>query len=363
MSKQFWLLLVVAILLGVPLLGLISAGRSLNPGFTKNVATTSPGAANMMYGGRGESGMAVPSVAQDSTEEWSAVAPEMGMPTGGGVAMSRSAMTYPAPAIDGDFTQGVDRMIVKNASLSLIVADPSASIDSITTIAEKYQGYVTSVNMSDDPIIYEPLPMMYQEKGVMGSLPQREGVVSDSVVSSARSRQAYITLRVPVQSLESVMSEVKGLADRVVSETLSAVDQTEQKLDLDAQLKNLRATEEQLLSLMKQAKNVEETLRVQQELSNVRSQIERMQAQVENLVGSSQMATVTISLSTNEADLPITDDRQPSIWEELKSAVREAGRFYRDLFVAGLKNIILWGPIAIVLGSGYLIWSRRRRSV
>ena len=72
------------------------------------------------------------------------------------------------------------------------------------------------------------------------------------------------------------------------SESTTGQDVTEQYTDLDSQLRNLEASEAQLLELMKQAGTVEEILKVQQELTNTRGQIEQIKGQMQYLEQSSR---------------------------------------------------------------------------
>jgi hypothetical protein len=96
-------------------------------------------------------------------------------------------------------------------------------------------------------------------------------------------------------------------------------------------------------------------------LTSVRGQIERLTAQAENLQGDADMATINLTISTQAADLPYVTGKEASIWEEVKGAVRDAVRLYRELFVAGLRLAILGLPLIILLGVGYALWTKFRK--
>ena len=257
----------------------------------------------------------------------------MAEPTMGraGVTIEDSAMELmPVPPTTGEgFTPDVDRTIVKNASLAILVKDTRQTVTQITEMVKDQAGFVTAAN------IYEN----QYEKGVI---------------------HANMTLRVPVDQLENTMAKIRGLADKVTADTLTADDRTEQKIDMEAQLKNLRATEEQLLSIMRQATTVEDTLQVQKELNNVRSQIERLQARLDNLTGDAAMSTLTVSISTKESDLPIVDPGKRTFLEEIKLAVKDAVSLYRELLVASIRLVILAGPVLLIAGIGYWFYKRKK---
>lgn len=237
-------------------------------------------------------------------------------PMGGstGVAnTSRVGIMPPVPA-DG-FVAGEERAIVKTANLSAVVEDVRKAVDEVNTFTKEVNGYVTSSNVSDGDYAQARL-------------------------------SAYLTLRIPADSLESTMAKIRGIAVQVTNETTTASDQTKQKLDLEAQLKNLRATEEQLTSIMKQAKTVTETLQVQSQLTQTRQQIEMLEAQQQNLTSNVAMATLNVQLRTKAADVTY---KQDSIVDETKLALKQALQVYRNLFIAGIRIGVILAPLVLVL--------------
>jgi len=100
--------------------------------------------------------------------------------------------------------------------MQLVVDDVRDTIDKITGLAQNQQGYV--VNSS--------------------SWKEGERVVGQ------------ITIRVPSADFDYAMSILRSMAVEVNSETTSAQDVTEEYVDLEATLRNLEATEAQLLKLM-----------------------------------------------------------------------------------------------------------------
>lgn len=229
----------------------------------------------------------------------------------------------------GGFTTGVDRTVIRTAHMAVQVEDTRQTVSKVNQIVSGVQGVVTSSN------IYE--------------MPPQGGVVN-----------ASMALRVPSAQLESVIEQLKALSVKVLTETITAQDRTEQKVDLDAQIENLQATEQQLITIMGRATTVDQTLQVQRELTNVRGQIERLQAQVENLVGDAEMATITLEISTQESSLPVVNPGRKSLMEEVRLAVRDAVSLYRDLFVAGVRLAILGLPLLLIALVAALLWRRRK---
>jgi hypothetical protein len=134
-----------------------------------------------------------------------------------------------------------ERMIVRRGTLQLIVADVPLTITRIGSLAESLNGFVVSSNR------------------------WREG---DRLVGE-------ITVRVPAADFTMTMVTLREMAVEVMLESTSSQDVTEEYIDLSANLKNLEATEEQLLRLMEKAEDVPDILAVQTELSRTRGDIER----------------------------------------------------------------------------------------
>ncbi len=248
------------------------------------------------------------------------------------VAVGRSTILPMPPTYPGDsgFVPGEDRTILKTASLGLVVENTRTAVDSVAQITKEANGLVSSSNIYENE---------YQKGAV----------------------RAEMVLRVPVDKLEDTVSKLRKLALKVLQDSVNAEDRTKQKVDLEARIKNLRASEEQLLLIMRQAKNVQETLEVQRQLTEVRGQIEVMTAQLENLTGDAAMSTVTVSLTTEAADLPTVSPQQSSIFQEIKLAFKDMIRVYRNLFIAGLRTVIMLLPLIIIGVIAWFVWKRKAK--
>ena len=107
---------------------------------------------------------------------------------------------------------------------------------------------------------------------------------------------ATITIKVPADKFETVMESLRKLALEPPTENVSGQDVTEEYADLEAQLRNLQATEKQLLNLLDRAQTVDDTLKVYNQLTNIRGQIERLQGRKQYLERSAAMSTITVNL-------------------------------------------------------------------
>lgn len=218
------------------------------------------------------------------------------------------------PSVDN---QSSPRLIVKNGSLSLVVKDVGNALVSIKTYAESNGGYVVESNT-------------YKS----GSIPY-----------------GVIIVRIPAKIFEVGVGNVKSLGE-VVSESIHGSDVTAEYVDLESQIKNLRASEQQFLEIMKRAGSITEVLAVQNELTRVRGQIEGIQGRMKYLKESAEMSSLTVNLSTDPSALPIVEN-DSSQWKPVvvvKDALRnllEVGK--------GLVNMLIWIVIFIPVWGGAIV--------
>lgn len=175
----------------------------------------------------------------------------------------------PSPVNGGDLTIDADRMIIRTANMQLVVDDVRDTMDKITDLSENLGGFVVASS----------------------SWKEGERVVGQ------------ITVRVPSSDFNYAMGVLRSLAVEVNSETTSAQDVTEEYVDLEATLRNLEATETQLLKLMEKAEKVEDILNVQRELSRVQQDIERTKGRMQYLERTSAMSLIQVSLEQSKLEV------------------------------------------------------------
>jgi hypothetical protein len=234
-------------------------------------------------------------------------------------------------AQEGNLTE---RKVIKNGNLDIIVAKAEETAEKLKAIATQYNGFVNAAN------IYE---------------------VTDGIKSGS------VTLRVPADQFDAAVREIKKLAIKVNRENINASDVTEQFVDLEARLKNLRAGEDQFLGIMKRATTVDETLRVQNQLVSIRGQIEQIQGQLTYLSRQVDMSSIVVSLTT-EADVEVFGIR----WRPL-FVIKQAFRSmltgltgYVDTmvrFILYIPIILIWIATFVIVGAiGWRVfrWTRRK---
>jgi len=216
-----------------------------------------------------------------------------------------------------------ERMIIKTGSLSMVVKDVNEVIVGITKYATDNGGFVVYSN------IYKS-----------GIAPTGE-----------------VTVRIPVNVFDTGIDEIKKMGE-IKSESVNGQDVTEEYVDLDLQLKNLRAAENQFLQIMNRAVKIEDVLAVQRELTNVRGQIESIQGRMKYLSQSVELSTLTVYLSTDPNELPtLNPEDKWKPWAQVKDAARSLIAVSKSLV-----NLIIWLvvflPVWLIIFG--LVWLGKR---
>jgi hypothetical protein len=241
-----------------------------------------------------------------------------------------------APQADTDWAlESVeDRMIIWTGDVSLIVKDAEESLEEVEAIAKDLGGYVVNSNS------------WYQEEQL----------------------RARLTIRVPAGEFDAAMARLKDLAIRVENRNVSTQDVTEEYTDLDSQLRNLEATETELLELLTEVRErtskAEDVLAVYREISNIRGQIEQVKGRMQYLEKMTAMATINVELIPDVLAKPIVvAGWRPS--GTAANALRTLVRTLQSLADVAIWLIIYVLPILVVIAIPFfilwLIWRRFRR--
>ena len=184
-------------------------------------------------------------------------------------------------------------------------------------------------------------------------------VLSSQVYGSDDSVTAQLVLSVPSEEFERVLDELRGLGEKVTTDSVSGQDVTEEYVDLQSRERNLRATEESLLRLYDRAENVEEALAIQRELTTVRGEIELVQGRIKYLDQRSAYSQITLNIQ------PVTSPPPPKpTWDpgEVVEQAWDASLAVLQVMATAIISAVVFGWwLAPVLIGGLLWWRRRNR--
>jgi len=235
--------------------------------------------------------------------------------------MESGSAPAPRPAANGeDDASGLastiataPRMIIQTASLELVVQDTTVTVEQIKDLVRSFGGYISNSN------IWEQGDWL----------------------------RANLTLRVPADDLDALLDSLKDMAVKVQRESLSGEDVTEQYSDLGARLRNLEATETELLSLLtevreKPGSTAEDILDVHRRLTEIRGEIEQIKGRMQYLEQMTALATIEVQLIPDPLDQPVVEPG----WAPLRT-LTEASR----TLVRGLKklvDVLIWIVVVVL---------------
>lgn len=220
--------------------------------------------------------------------------------------------------------QDVERIVIRNAELTILVEDPSQAIGTVSGMAETMGGFIVSSNL------YKTHTNNGQE------VPE-----------------GSITIRVPADRLNEALSQIKGLVkdpeNDVRSEVVSGQDVTKEYTDLNSRLKNLQETERQLREIMASAVKTEDVLAVHEQLTQIREQIEVIQGQIQYYQEAAALSSISVRILALASVQPL----EIGGWQPAGVA-RDALQALIDT-LQGLANIAIW-LVIYVLPIGLVIF-------
>ncbi len=192
-----------------------------------------------------------------------------------GMPADRAAVAVGQPA------NSVERLVIRNANLGIVVKDPAETLDGIIKMAEEMGGFVVNSNL-------------YQRQ------------LSDGV----QVQEAYITVRVPAVRLTEALDRIKAYVENpttdVLSENVTGQDVTSEYTDLKSRLRNQEDAAEQLRKIMAEARRTEDVLSVLNELRNVNEQIELLKGQIKYYEESAAMSAISVNIQAQETVAPLS---------------------------------------------------------
>jgi uncharacterized lipoprotein YehR (DUF1307 family) len=207
-----------------------------------------------------------------------------------------------------------ERLIIRNANLDIVVQDTEEAVDEINAMAEELGGFVIESSLQQ-----------YQE-----------------------GMRARLRVRVPAESLDTALEQIRELAVEVDNQNVSGQDVTEEYVDLQSRMRHLEATEERLLTFMQEAEDTEAALKVYDRLQNIQAEIEQVRGRIQYLEESAAMATISVNITPSELAQPI----QVGGWRPqgtLRDAFESLIKVLQFLVDALIVIVVLIAPVVALI--------------
>lgn len=219
--------------------------------------------------------------------------------------------------------QVFDRMVVKTADLGIRSEDVRGSAEEARLVAGRFGGEV----------------------------------LSSRVYAGSGPVSAELVLSVPSGEFEAALDELRGLGNRVTTDTVEGQDVTEEFVDLESRERNLLAAEESLLTLYDRAESVEGTLTVERELTDIRGQIEEAQGRIQYLERRTATSEIILHLE------PVVTAPPQQAWSPSAVAARSWDASLGVLQAAAtafISAVVFCWWLLPPLAVGLLLWRRGR---
>ena len=218
----------------------------------------------------------------------------------------------------------VGPQIIQTAHLRLSIAHGSFDdkVDDVHAIVDSYSGFVVNSTASQG--------------------------------SDKRLVQGSLDLRIPAESYDDALARLRQLG-KVEALEESGQDVSQEFVDLNARIRQLRAVEAQLLELLQQADDVPAALAVQNQLSQVQLDLEQARGRLQYL--DNRVSYATISLAMHEAAAVAPEGGGFSIVD----AWATAGSAFLTVVGWIFIGIAVAAPVLVLLGLGLLAGRELRK--
>ena len=223
------------------------------------------------------------------------------------------------PVADSFAAAASQQMIIRTVDITMLVDDVDRASQDIVTLVANYKGYVSSSQL------------------------WHEG----------ERTYANITLRVPAESLDALLAELRSKAVRVDSESISTQDVSQEYVDLDSRLRNLEATEQELLQVLdniyEKSYKAEDVLSVYRELTTIRGEIEQIKGRQQYLENLTALATVQVSLQPVATPPSVVEEGKFNPMVIINTALRNLVNILQgtyEVIIVLLLNVL---PVLIIL--------------
>lgn len=115
--------------------------------------------------------------------------------------------------------------------------------------------------------------------GTRDLVKKQKGYIENSSSRENDGGSASLTVRIPKDSLDTTMDQLATMG-KVTSRYIEVEDVTDQWIDLQAKIKNLRTLRDRLRRLLNNTKNVKDVLAVEKELNRVQSELDSLEGKI-----------------------------------------------------------------------------------
>ncbi len=207
-----------------------------------------------------------------------------------------------------------DRYLIKNATMSVETVDVRKATTALVQAVQAAKGYVSD---------------MHEQADGIGGL------------------TATMQVRVPYTVFDSSMQQLSDLG-KVLEKQVTAQDVTEEFVDTQAKVRNLKRTEIRLLDHLGRTGKLSDTLLIEKELNRVRETVEQLEGRVRFLSHRIAFSTISVTLKDKAKVQALVPAESYSAAKESSDAIRSLVEFGRGLLSMAIW-VAVWTPVWVPL--------------
>lgn len=181
-----------------------------------------------------------------------------------------------------------------------------------------------------------------------GYIEAQEIYNGSSYNNSSRYRSANLTVRIPVENLETFLNKLTEISN-VVSSNKTTEDITLSYISTESRLEALETEQARLLELLSQAQSMDDLLTIEARLTDVRAELEAVNSTLRLYDNQVDYATVYLNMDEVREYTPVAEPE--NIWQEMGEGFMESlediGEGLQDFFVGFVISI----PYLVLLGA------------
>ncbi len=217
-----------------------------------------------------------------------------------------------------------DKKIIKTATLRIEVKNFKGYNDIVHKAAKQYGGYVANEEQSQ----------------------------------SDEKLETTISIKVPVEQFESLVSQLPSDSDKVMEKKITTEDVTGEVVDTKSRLQAKEQMRLRYLEFLKQSKDMEDVLKVQGEINTIQEEMESASARINFLSHQSAYSTINLTFYQPLAGYNLPQEH-PNFFTRTSDAFKAGFNFITELFIGVIS---IW-PFILIIMLGWLFWKKRSFSI
>lgn len=177
------------------------------------------------------------------------------------------------------------------ASMELPAPDESNSQPEIEKVETRFERKI----IKEGEISFESSNLKETESLITSSVSEMGGYVANDNIFDIDGRITHrMTLRVPIDKFDQLLTRISESAKKLDRKTISALDVTEEFVDVEARIKTKKELEDRYKELLVKALSVEDLLAIEKEMGILRTEIESMEGRLRYLQDRVSLSSLTI---------------------------------------------------------------------